>query len=42
MRRMMDNERRPRVVLADDQQIVLDGIERLLDAEFDVVGAFLD
>ena len=42
MRCMMDNERRPRVVLADDHQIVLDGIERLLDSEFEVVGAFLD
>lgn len=33
---------RPRLLLADDHQIVLDGLRRLLDPEFDVIGTVSD
>ncbi len=33
---------RPRVLLADDHRLVLEGIRRLLEPEFDVVGAVED
>jgi DNA-binding NarL/FixJ family response regulator len=33
---------RPRIILADDHQIVLDGLKRLLEAEFDLVSIVKD
>jgi len=36
------NRRRPRVVIADDHAIVVDGLRGLLDPEFDVVAAVGD
>ena len=33
---------RPRVLIADDHKIVVEGLKRLLDPEFDVVGAVED
>ena len=33
---------RPRLLLADDHRLVLDGLQRLLEPEFDVVGAVED
>jgi DNA-binding NarL/FixJ family response regulator len=34
--------KRPRVILADDHQLLLDAFKNLLQAEFDVVGTFAD
>jgi DNA-binding NarL/FixJ family response regulator len=34
--------RRPRLLLADDHRLVLEGLERLLEPEFEVVGAVED
>ena len=35
---MIGNTKRPRVLLADDHALVIDGLRRLLEPEFEVVG----
>jgi DNA-binding NarL/FixJ family response regulator len=33
---------RPRIILADDHLLLLDAVKQLLEAEFDIVGTFID
>jgi DNA-binding NarL/FixJ family response regulator len=39
---MTGNTKRPRVLLADDHALVIDGLRRLLEPEFEVVGTAAD
>lgn len=34
--------KRPRIILADDHLLLLDAVKQLLEAEFDIVGTFID